>query len=114
MPEPDRAKPLRQAKISRRMQLLGIRLLGLQSHAAKAVFLGEDGEVTPQGEKLIALLAYEARLNQHGFNGDADRRLFDAGAQHIVRTLIEWVDIDTAKIARAQQRLQNDSTGWEP
>lgn len=114
MPERSTATALKQAKVSRRVQIALVRLAGLQSHVAKTVFLGEDGELSPAGERLLGLLAFEAGLNRHGFNADADRRLFDAGAQHIVRSLIDWLDADSAKIARAQQKLKDDLTGREP
>lgn len=115
MPRPDNSgslgETIRKAKVSRRIQLWATRLLGLQSQTAKDVFLGANGQVTPQGERLLALLAQEARLNRHGFNADADRRLFDAGAQHMVRLLMDWIEVDGARVARAEQRLKDETTG---
>lgn len=101
----------RQAKVSRRLQLLAIRLLGLQAHYARRVFCDDEGQVTPDAEKVLALLAHEARLTRHGFQSDADRRLFDAGAQHMVRLLIDWTEMDTARLARVQQQLTDDMKG---
>lgn len=111
MQRPDLGEALRKARVSRRMQVLALRVLGLQSRAAKAVFLGADGQVKPEGERLLALLANEARLHRHGFTGDGERRLFDAGAQHIVRLLMDWIEIDSARVTRAQQRLQDENNG---
>lgn len=103
--------PLRQAKVSRKLTLASIRLLALQGHVAKRALCDAEGQLTPDAEKLIALLAREARLTQHGFQADADRRLFDAGAQHIVRLLIDWSGLDSAQLARVQQRLSDDLKG---
>lgn len=100
---------LRQATTSRRMRLTAIRLLGRQAHYAKAVFCGEDGEVSPEGERLLALLAAEAKLHRHGFVSDAERRLFDLGAQHMVRLLTDWIGIDSARLARVQQQLNDEA-----
>lgn len=100
-----------QAKASRRLQLAAIELLGLQSHFAKRVFTDGEGQVTPDAEKVLALLAREARLTRHGFQSDAERRLFDAGAQHMVRLLIDWTEMDSAKLARVQQQLNDDLKG---
>jgi hypothetical protein len=103
--------PVAQAKVSRRITLFAIRLLGLQVHVAKRVLCDEHGDPTPDGAKLLALLAREARLGQHGFHPDADRRLFDAGAQHIVRLLLDWSGMDSAQIARIEQQLKDDLKG---
>lgn len=100
-----------QARVSRRLQIAAIKLLGRQSHYAKRVFCDEKGQVTPDAEKVLALLARETRLNRHGFEGDADRRLFDAGAQHTLRLLIEWIKMDTARLARVEQQLNDDLKG---
>lgn len=100
-----------QAKVSRKISLAFARLLGLQSHYAKRVLCDDQGRVTPDAEKLLALLATEARLNRRGFQSDAERRLFDLGAQHIVRLLIDWTDMDSARLARAEQQLKDDMKG---
>ncbi len=93
------------------MTLAAIRLLGLQSHVAKRALCDAEGQLTGDAEKLIALLAREARLTRHGFEGDAERRLFDAGAQHIVRLLIDWTGLDSSQLARAMQKLSDDLKG---
>lgn len=100
-----------QAKVSRRLHLWALKLLGLQSHYAKRVFCNEHGEVTPEAERLLAMLAREARLSRHGFQSDADRRLFDAGAQHMVRLLIDWTEADSARLARMEQQLNDEAKG---
>lgn len=104
-------RALKQAKISRKFQLMATRMLGLQANAAKRVFHDEQGEVSPEGERLLALLAMEARLNKHDFQGDPDRRLFDMGAQHMVRLLIDWIEADSGRLARAEQQLKDEMKG---
>lgn len=113
MPQPSKGIDglVAQARVSRRVQLAAIRLLGLQSHFAKRVMCDDQGQVTPDAERLMALLAREARLNRHGFESDADRRLFDLGAQHAVRLLIDWTGMDSARLARVQQQLHDDMKG---
>ena len=73
MPQPSRSLGdlVSQAKVSRRFQLAAIRLLGLQSHYAKRVMCDSDGQATPDAERLVALLAQEARLNRRGFQSDS-------------------------------------------
>jgi hypothetical protein len=71
----------------------------------------EHGKLTPDGEMLIAMLAREAKLNRHGFIGDGERRLFDLGAQHMVRLLMDWTQLDSGRLARLQQQLSDDLKG---
>lgn len=113
MPQPSKGIDglMAQAKVSRRMQLAAIRLLGLQSHYAKRVMCDGEGQVTPDAERLLALLARETRLHRHGFESDADRRLFDLGAQHALRLLLDWTQMDSARLARVQQQLHDDMKG---
>lgn len=103
--------PVRQAKVSRRLHLAALRLLGLQANIAKRVLCDEHGELTPDAAKLLALLAREARLTRHGFEENAERARFDAGAQHMIRLLIDWTGADSSKLARLQQQLQDDLKG---
>lgn len=100
-----------KAKVSRRVQLAAIRLLGLQAHYAKRVLCDDQGQIKPEAELLLAMLAREAKLHQHGFTPEADRRLFDAGGQHIVRLLMDWTGMDSARLARLQQRLHDEMKG---
>lgn len=100
---------LRQAKVPRAMLLRTARLLGVQARYAKAVLCAPDGSISQDGERLLALLAIEARLHRHDFVGDAERRLFDLGAQHIVRLLMDWAGVDSAQLARVQKRLNSET-----
>lgn len=113
MPQPSKGLDglVSQAKVSRRLQLAAMRLLGLQSHYAKRVMCDGEGQVTPDAERLLALLAREVRLGRHGFESDADRRLFNLGAQHAVRLLLDWTQMDSARLARVQQQLHDDLKG---
>lgn len=110
MPRPS-DDPVRQARVSRRLTLAAVRLVGRQAHYAKKLLCDGEGKLTPDAEMLIGLLATEARLNKHGFVSDGERRLFDAGAQHIVRLLIDWTQMDTGRLARVQQQLHDEMKG---
>ncbi len=113
MPQPSKGLDglVSQAKVSRRFHLAAIKLLGRRSHVVKRVLCDGEGQVTPDAELMMAILAQEARLSRHGFQSDAERRLFDAGAQHIVRLMMDLAEMDSSRLARIEQKLHDELKG---
>lgn len=105
--QPNANDALRQAKASRVMHRRWLALFERNATIAKALFLDETGQLSKDGQRLLVAMAREARMHRHGFEGSADRRLFDAGAQHMVRWLADLIDIDSRKLAQAMNRLDD-------
>lgn len=79
------------------------RLLGI-NRDARALFIGEDGELRPEAERLFARLADEAQLNRIGIDPDARHADYRKGQQDMLRFMIRMIEIDTRRLEELQRK----------